>query len=151
MVTGAAWVGDDRTGPRASALALSGPAPLVGGPADLVLVAEEPGVGLGMHLAGASGPDPGPELREKIESTPPHAKVKAVGHPTPLWAVAADGDRSAYVGEARALWLYVVTWPAAAGYLLAESIELRDLVEARPSELVFGAPSLRLSAGAAGE
>ena len=40
-VSGLALAGDDRSGTRASAVALSGPSPL-GGPADLVLVAEEP-------------------------------------------------------------------------------------------------------------
>jgi hypothetical protein len=49
-----------------------------------------------------------------------------------------------YVGEARALWLYVIAWPAAAGYLLAEGINLHDLAESVPSELVYGADSGRL-------
>ena len=49
-LTGVAWAGDDRTGVRATAVACSGPAPLGGGPADLVFVAEEPGVGLGTRL-----------------------------------------------------------------------------------------------------
>jgi hypothetical protein len=61
-----------------------------------------------------------------------------------LWAVPSGVDRSVYVGEARAMWLYVIAWPAAAGYLLADGIELHDLAEAQPSELVFGAPSRRL-------
>ena len=74
----------------------------------------------------------------------PHAKVKAAGHPTPLWAVSSADDRSAYVGEARGCWLFAITWPAQAGYLLAEDIQLHDLAESVPSELVFGAPSARL-------
>lgn len=49
---GGASAGDERTGARATAVALAGPSPL-GGPADLVLVAEEPGVGLGARLAGS--------------------------------------------------------------------------------------------------
>jgi len=143
-VTGVAWAGDDRTGPRATALAISGPAPLAVGPADVVFVAEEPGVGLGTCLAGLPGPDPGPRLRECVESTAAHAKVRAGGHPTPLWAVTASDDRSAYVGEALGLWLYAITWPATAGYLLAEEITLLNLADTLPSELVFGAPSRRL-------
>ncbi len=45
-----------------------------------------------------------------------------------------------YVGEARAMWLYAIAWPAPAGYLLADGIVLHDLVDSLPSELVFGAP-----------
>ena len=58
LVTGFAGAGDERTGIRACAVALSGPNPL-GGPADMVVVAEEPGVGLGAALAGLDGVDPG--------------------------------------------------------------------------------------------
>jgi hypothetical protein len=143
-VTGVAWAGDERTGLRATAIALSGPAPLADGPADMAFVAEEPGVGLGASLAGVAGPDAGPALHQAVEAGPPHAKLKVGGHPTPLWAVPSLEDRSAYVGEARGMWLYAVTWPSAAGYVLAESIVLHDLVESLPSELVFGAPSARL-------
>jgi hypothetical protein len=150
-VTGAAWAGDDRGGARAAAVALAGPAPLTDGPADAVLIAEQPGVGLGASLAGITGPDPGPALRDALETTAAHAKVKAAGHPTPLWAVGSREDRSAYVGEARGMWLYVITWPAQAGYLLAEEILLHDLTESIPSELVFGAPTRRLRPAAAEE
>ena len=143
-VTGAAWAGDDRSGPRATAVALSGPAPLADGPADLVFVAEEPGVGLGSSLAGIVGPDPGLGFPDAVGSTHADAKVKAAGHPTPLWAIKSPEDRSAYVGEAKGMWLYAVTWPASAGYLLAEEILLLDLVDSLPAELVFGAPSRRL-------
>jgi hypothetical protein len=143
-VTGVAWAGDDRVGVRATAMALSGPAPLSDGPADLVLVAEQMGVGLGTRFAGISGTDPGPALQEAVESTNASAKVKVAGHPTPLWAVASPEDRSAYVGEARAMWLYAIMWPASAAYVLAEQISVHDLVEALPSELIYGAPSPRL-------
>ena len=143
-VTGVAWAGDDRRGPRATALAVSGPAPLADGPADLVFVAEEPGVGLGNHLAGLDGTDPGPYLDDTLETSAAHAKVRAAGHPTPLWAVRSKEDRSAYVGEAKAMWLYAIAWPASAGYVLADQIVLHDLTDSLPSELVFGAPSPRL-------
>jgi hypothetical protein len=49
------------------------------------------------------------------------------------------------------MWLYVITWPAQAGYLLAEEILLHDLTESIPSELVFGAPTRRLRPAAAEE
>ncbi|HEY0696458.1 MAG TPA: DUF6758 family protein [Micromonospora sp.] len=146
-MTGAAWAGDDRTGVRATAVACSGPAPLGGGPADLVFMAEEPGVGLGTRFAGIPGPDPGQLLADAMADPapghehPPHAKIKAGGHPTPLWSVKSPTDRSAYVGEARGMWLYAIAWPASAGYLLAEDVVLHDLTEWLPPELVYGAPS----------
>jgi hypothetical protein len=141
MVTGVGWAGDERSGVRATALACSGPAPLNRGPADVVLVAEEPGVGLGARFAGIPGPDPGPFLESARDGAPAHAKVRAAGWPTPLWSVKSADDRSAYVGEAMGMWLYAVAWPASAGYLVAEDLSLCDLVEVFPSELVFGAPS----------
>jgi len=134
-VTGAGYAGDERSGGRATALACTGPAPL-GGAADLVLVAEELGVGLGAGLAGLPSPDPGANV-----SGPPAAKIEAAGHPTPLWTVAAPDDRSVFVGEAKGLWLWAVLWPAAAGYLLAEHVSLHDLRDHIPLDLVVGAPS----------
>jgi hypothetical protein len=50
-------------------------------------------------------------------------------------------DRCVYVGEARGMWLYIVTWPAGAGYVVAEDLALHDLTETVPSQLVYGAPS----------
>jgi hypothetical protein len=141
MVTGVGWAGDCRSGVRATVLACSGPAPIDRGPADIVLVAEEPGVGLGPRFAGIPGPDPGPFLEGARDGAPAHAKVRAGGWPTPLWSVKSADDRSAYVGEAKGMWLYAVAWPASAGYLVAENLSLCDLVELLPSELVFGAPS----------
>jgi hypothetical protein len=146
-VTGVGWAGDDRMGVRATAVACSGPAPLGGGPADLLMIAEEPGVGLGNRFAGMPGIDPGPVLGELMETTA-HAKIKAGGHPTPLWAVKSPDDRSAYAGEAMGRWLFVVAWPATAGYLLAEDLVLHDLSQWIPPELVYGAPSPYLHGGA---
>jgi hypothetical protein len=140
LVTGLGWAGDDRTGAHATAVACSGPAPLRGGPADLLLVAEEPGVGLGNRLAGLPGCDPGGRLAG-VAGDAPHAKVKAAGHDTPMWNVGTRADRVTYVGEARGLWLYAVAWPADAGYVLAEQIALHDLTDWLPTELVYGAPS----------
>jgi hypothetical protein len=144
-VTGVAWAGDDRSGPRATALALTGPAPLADGPADLVFVAEELGTGLGMGLAGRPETDPGECVLRAVGAGTLASKVRADGHPTPLWAVSSLEDRCALAGEARGLWLFVVGWPATAGYLLAEAISLIDLGDSAPQELVFGAPSARLS------
>jgi hypothetical protein len=143
-VTGVAWAGDDRAALRATALTVSGPAPFSAGPADVVFVGEEIGVGLGGGLAGLGHVDAGEALRDAVARTPPDAKVRADGHPTPLWAVAAGPDRSVHVGEARTMWLYVISWPPAAAYLLADDVRLRDLAESLPRELVYGADSGRL-------
>jgi hypothetical protein len=139
-VTGIGWVGDDHDGIRGTVVACSGPAPLHGGPADLLLVAEEPGIGLGTRLAGIPGADPGPFLEDGLCGTP-HAKVRAAGWPMPLWTVKSSADRCAYVGEAKGCWLYLVAWPASAGYLFAEDLTLVDLVDVMPGQLVYGAPS----------
>lgn len=137
LVTGVGWAGDERR-VQATVVACSGPSPLHGGPADLVVVAEEPGVGLGNHLAGLPGTDPG--LAGCAERTA-HARVRSGGRDTPLWSVGDATDRVAYVGEARGVWLYAVGFPPDAGYELSERIELHDLAEWVPPELVYGAPS----------
>jgi len=145
MLTGVGWAGETPAEAVATVSACSGPAPL-GGPADVVLVAEEPGVGLGCWFAGIGGTDPGPVLAAAVSGQVPHAKIIAAGHPTPLWSVPSVDDRSVYVGEAKGLWLYAVAHPASAGYVLAEHIVLHDLTESRPPELVYGALSPYLAA-----
>jgi len=37
------------------------------------------------------------------------------------------------------MWLYAITWPPAAAYLLADGIRVHDLAESLPAELVYGA------------
>lgn len=135
---GLGWCGDDRTGATATVLALAGPSPL-GGPADLVLVAEEPGVGLGAHLAGLEGPDPG-----DLALRAPEAKLLAAAHPTALWRSASADDRVAFVGEASGVWLWAVLWPPAAELVLLEHVELFDMRDDPSFELPLGAPSPRL-------
>jgi hypothetical protein len=141
MVTGLAWAGDDRDGLSATAIACTGPSPLTDGPGDVLLIAEDPAVGLGARLAGLSGPDPGPGLMEIGSGREAHAKVRVGGRPTPLWALDTPDDRSAYAGEARGRWLWVIAFPAPAGYLLTERLEVHDLVDWLPAEMVFGAVS----------
>ena len=139
-VTGIATAGDERTGARATALAVSGPSPL-GGPADLVVVAEEPGTGLASRLMGADALDPGVDT-----SGAPDAKVEAAGHPTPLWRCTSAPDRMAFGGEAGGVWLWVVVWPPAAELVLLEHVELHDLRHEahRGLDLPLGAPTSRL-------
>jgi hypothetical protein len=174
LVTGFSGAGDERTGSRGTAVALSGPNP-VGGPADLVVVAEEPGVGLGAGLAGLAGPDPG----AGFAAGPPHATIGVDGHDMPLWLVQgngclpntiasslgrprgaggiarrggdsaqAQGDAcAAFAGEVGGGWVWLVLWPDTAGLMLVEPLALLDLRDiAGPLELPFGAPTSRLPA-----
>jgi hypothetical protein len=138
LVGGFAGAGDERTGVRACAVALSGPNPL-GGPADMMVVAEEPGVGLGAALAGLAGVDPG----AGFATAPPIATVSFGNHDFPLWQVASP-DRAVFAGEIKGYWLWLVLWPETAGILLIEPIELRDLRDpGQDLELPFGAASVR--------
>jgi hypothetical protein len=143
VVTGFGYCGDDRVGTRATVLCCSGPAPL-GGPGDMVLVAEEPGVGLGARFAGLARSDPG-----DLSGSTPHNKVEAAGHPAPLWTVPGVADRAAFVGEARGMWLWLVLWPTEAGVLLIGDIALADARDFGPAAyefLGYGALSPRMTA-----
>jgi hypothetical protein len=127
LFTGVACAGDDRSGGRATAVACSGPGPL-GGIGELILVAEELGVGLGARYAGLDAPDPGPYL--DVEK-PPQAKVLAAGRPTPLWHVSGGPvDRAVFAGEALGMWLWAVVWPERSGLLMYEELVLTDLRDA---------------------
>ena len=140
LVTGLTCAGDERAGAQATVLACSGPAPR-GGLGELMLVAEEPGVGLGAHFAGLPGPDPG----EDFDDLPAAAKIHAAGHPTALWALDGDGTRATYVGEALGRWLWAVVWPAAAGQVVQDDLHLVDLRDAgHELDLPFGALCPRL-------
>jgi hypothetical protein len=139
LVSGYAGAGDDRTGLRGTAIALSGPNPL-GGPADMLIVAEEPGIGLGAGLAGLPGPDPG----DGFATGPPHASVKLGGHEAPLWLVESDG-KAVFAGEVAASWLWLVLSPDTAGALLVEPLSLRDLRDpGQDLDVPFGALTLQL-------
>jgi hypothetical protein len=137
VCSGVGYAGDDRDGARAIVTSLSGPSPL-GGPADILLVAEEPGVGLGARYAGVTGPDPGVGLA----SAPPDAKVEIAGHPTALWSLSLNRDCAAFVGEAKGLWLWAIVCPAAAGVLMYDALSLEDLRDGyAEAELAFGTVS----------
>jgi hypothetical protein len=141
LVAGFAGAGDERTGVRACAVALSGPNPL-GGPADMLVVAEEPGVGLGAALAGLAGVDPG----AGFATAPPIAVASFGNHDFPLWQVDSP-DRAVFAGEIKGYWLWIVLWPDSAGALLIEPVRLRDLRDpGQDLDLPFGAASLRLPA-----
>lgn len=140
LVTGFTNAGDERTGSRACGVALSGPG-LLAGPADLLVIAEEPGIGLGAAYAGLDDLDPG----VVCDGSVPHAKVEIRSHPVPLWAIDAAPDRAVYVGEAMGNWLWAVLWPADAGVLLLDHLALLDLREpGMELDLPYGAFSPRL-------
>ena len=138
-VTGLAWGGEP--GPCGIVVGCGGPAPL-GGSAEVVLVAEEPGTGIGAGYAGLPWLDPG----ELLGGTPV-ASVQAAGQRAPLWAVPTSADRSVFVGESYGVWLWLVTWPATAAWLLAEDLVLTDLRERVPPDLPLGPPGEHLLPG----
>ncbi|HWB67276.1 MAG TPA: DUF6758 family protein [Mycobacteriales bacterium] len=141
VCSGFAYAGDERTGARATVTAMSGPSP-VGGPAELLVIAEEPGVGLGARHAGLSEPDPG----EGFGRGAADAKVVAASHPTALWSVPLAPDRAGFLGEAQAAWLWMLVWPATAGVLMYDEIHLTDLRDRTGArEVGFGSISPRLS------
>jgi hypothetical protein len=144
LVTGFAEAGDDHSGIRATVVALSGPS-LTEGPADMLLIAEEPGVGLGAAFAGLDATDPG----TGFDDGPPHAKIDVKGHPAALWCVGAAPDRAVYAGEALGNWLWAIVWPPDAGYLITlAELSLRDLRDNDQAlDLPFGAFSPRLGNG----
>lgn len=119
--SGLAAVGDDRSRIRATVTAFRGPAPL-GGDGEWLVIAEEPGIGLGSGYAGASDPEPA-----WPPDDPAPARIHAFGHPTPLWAVASTfSDRCVYVGEADGVWIWMIGFPADAGYALMEGLSIGD-------------------------
>jgi hypothetical protein len=139
LATGFTGAGDDRSGTRGCVVALSGPNP-VGGPGEMLVVSEEPGLGLGAGLAGLDGPDPG----EGFAAGPPHALVQFGNHEFPLWSVESPGA-AVFAGEVLANWLWIILWPDTAGTLLLERLSLRDLRDpGQELDVPFGALSPRL-------
>lgn len=151
-VTDFAVVGDER-GASATLTCVSGPSEL-DGPVDVLLVAEEVGVGLGARVAGTPGGDPGAGLGEG----PPDARLRIDNQPMPLWSLSTwtsehdqapggrhverDWDRSVLVGEAAGRWLWLVMRPASAILLLHEEWQLRDVSGLGMAlvEVPFGGP-----------
>lgn len=146
-VTDFAVVGDER-GATATLACVSGPSEL-DGPVDVLVVAEEAGVGLGARCAGTTSADPGSEAGDG----PPAARLRIGSQPVPLWPVTwwGDGqpegewDRSVVVGEAAGRWLWLVLRPASAILLLREEWQLRDVSGLGMAlvEVPFGGPHLR--------
>ena len=144
-LTGMAAVGDGRSRLRATVSAWTGPAPL-GGQGQWLVVAEEPGIGLGASYAMAAEPadsdigSPGHRM--------PTSRIHTLGRPTPLWAAeSAADDRSAYVGEAAGVWLWVVSFPADAGYAVLDDVGLADARQGLTPILPTSAAPNRLRPG----
>lgn len=135
-------VGDEVSGVDAVATVLSGPNPL-GGPAEMMLVAEQPGVGLGTRVAGLPGLDPG----GLVDASPYH-HVQADQHVVPLWLVPTQADQAVAVGEHGMSWLWIAVRPASAGVLLVDHLALADArrIGEEVRMLPFGARSAWLDA-----
>jgi hypothetical protein len=119
-VSGVGRAGD---GPeQATVLACSGPDPIAGD-ADLILVCEEPGVGLGAYYAGAAGLDVG----RQISGFPAATRILTGQHVAPLWWVGERDDRDVLVGEASGRWLWIIAWPATAGAMIRDGLPFVDL------------------------
>lgn len=111
------------------------------GEVEVVVVAEEPGVGLGSRVAGTTASDPGGEIGQG----PPVVRVR-IGHQSvPLWTVSTSADddrfdRSVVAGEAYGRWLWIVLRPASAILLLRDDWILKDVSGLGPPlvELPFG-------------
>lgn len=119
-VSGVGRAGD---GPeQATVLVCTGPDPIAGA-ADLILVCEEPGVGLGAYYAGAAGLDVG----RQISGSPAATRILTGQHIAPLWWVGERDDRDVLVGEASGRWLWIIAWPATAGAMIRDGLPFVDL------------------------
>lgn len=112
------------------------------GPVEVLVVSEEPGVGLGARCAGTVHSDPGHEIAGR-----PLARVRIDSQSTPLWSIGTtdevDVDRSVAAGEADGRWLWLVVRPASAIMLLNTDWLLADVsgLGAPLLELPFGGPA----------
>jgi hypothetical protein len=122
QLSGLAAVGDSRSRYRATVAAFRGPAPL-GGLGEWLIVAEEPAIGLGASYAGSDGSTPQHAASGRLA-----AKILVRGHLNSIWPVPDTAtDRSAYIGEAAGVWLWLIGLPADAGYAVLENLAISDL------------------------
>lgn len=103
------------------------------GRVDVLVVTEEPGVGLGGRCAGLERSDPGHDFGHG----PPTARVRVGSQSVKLWPVSTSGasgvlDRSVVAGELAGRWLWMVMMPAPAMLLLADEWILRDVAADGP-------------------
>lgn len=116
------------------------------GPVSAQLVAEEPGVGVGLRCAGTSDV----EVLAQMGAGGPAVHLQVHGRSVPLWSV--DGPEpddpltdARFVGEAEGRWLWLLVRPASAALLLHDNWLLADAGGFGPQalDLPFGgdAPS----------
>ncbi len=136
-----AWAGEP--GCTVATLTCCSGASALDGPVDVMVVVEEPGVGLGARVAGVGEHAPGVEPG----AGPPTARVRLDHQQVALWALSTSGsapdlDRSVLVGEAGGRWLWLVLRPASAILLLREDWLLRAAADLGPVlvEIPFGGP-----------
>lgn len=142
LATGLRWAETPRRCAPAVAVGLSGHG-LEAGPTDVVIVAEEPGCGLGARFAGLPEPDPG----EAVLASPPSGQLRAGRRSTSLWSLATPDDRVGFVGEAEGFWLWIVGWPRTAWGLVADQPALQDArTDDDYGRLASGALNPRLAA-----
>lgn len=122
-LAGVTWAGDADGRPQATVTACSGP-DVISGAADLVIVCEEPAVGLGARYADV----PGLDIAAQVSGAAPALHVEVAGRATPLWWLGGQ-DRDVFVGEASGRWLWLVAWPATTGALIRTGLQLVDLHE----------------------
>ena len=139
QVTDFAVVGGPRA--RASLTCVTGSSD-IDGPVDVLIVAEEPGTGLGARCAGTSDLDP------VLDGGPAALRVRLDAVQVPLWPVsvsdaAGEWDRSVLAGEGQGRWLWLVLRPASALLMLRREWALRDVSRLGPAlvELPFGGPA----------
>lgn len=109
---------------RATLIGVTGTSEL-DGPVDIVIVAEEPGTGLGARVAGTG--EPALSVGEGL----PSARVRVGSQPVALWPIdtaygAGEWDRSVLVGEAGGRWLWLVLRPASVLLMLRDEWILRE-------------------------
>jgi hypothetical protein len=141
-VTDFAAVGTVNRG-RAAMTCVSGTSNL-DGPVDVLVINEEPGIGLGARIAGTLHDDPGTEVGDGQ----PSVRIRIDSKSIALWPVSTSSafgewDRSVVAGEADGRWLWLVLRPASAMLLLRDDWILRDVSRLGPPlvELPFGGPA----------
>lgn len=125
---------------RATVTCCSGTSDLDGA-VEVLVVSEEPDVGLGARAAGVLGPDPG----DGFGAGQPFVRLRIDHNSIALWDVPTPGatlDRTVLAGEAHGRWLWLVLRPASAVLLMSSDWLLRDLSDAGPQlvDLPFGGP-----------
>ncbi len=141
VFTGLRLVGGGPQPVSAVAVALTG-ASLTSGPADLIIVSEQPGTGLGPRIAGLSGAQSVSAMLQR----PADAMVDTGGWANPVWSLPAVDDRAVYVGEAAGEWLWLIAWPEIAWSVIHDGLRLVDLRGTQPlGDLPIGALMPRLA------